>query len=195
MRHAKMRTTITILTFLTTFICSTAFGQATYELNGKLTDCSDNLPLILGHMFLKQGDSIVQTVPIDDKGQFKFKDLSPGTFQLEAYYFYYPSKKQDILISKDTLVTICITEGISDSLLKTYKLRQSYTIYYYGLPKYSDEDLNAIGKYYGVKWQNLGCVADDRFDKYNKVIEKILAYRNGNDWKSKFWTEMRKKYD
>lgn len=195
MCHAKMRTTLTILTFLTSFICNTVFGQTTYELNGKLTDCSDSLPLIFGHMFLKQGGSIVQTVPIDERGQFKFKELKPGTFQLETYYFYYSAKRQDISITKDTIVTICISEGNSDSLLKIFNPRQNYTIYYYGLQKYSDEDLNTIGKQYGVKWQNLGCVSDDRFDKYNKTIEKILTYRNGNDWKKKFWNEMEKKHD
>ncbi len=190
-----MKTTITILILLTTFICNSVFGQTSYELNGKLTDCSDSFPLILGHMYLKNGDSIVQTVPIDDKGQFKFKKLRPGTFQLETYYFYYATERQDITITKDTIVAICISEGNSDSLLKTFKPRQIYTIYYYGLPKYSDEDLNTIGKKYGVKWQNLGCVSDDRFDKYNKTIEKILAYRNGNDWQRKFWNEMEKKHN
>jgi hypothetical protein len=194
MRHAKMKTTITILTFLATFICNSAFGQATYELNGKLTDCSDSLPLILGHMLLKQRDSIVQIVPIDDRGQFNFTELRLGTFQLESYY-YYTNKIQDITITKDTIVTICISEGNSDSLLKIFKPSETYTIYYYGLPKYSDEDLNTIGKQYGVNWQNLGCVSEDRFDKYNETIEKILTYRNGNDWESKFWNEMEKKHD
>lgn len=190
-----MRTTIIILTFLTTFFCDSVFGQTTFELIGKLTDCSDSKPLILGHMFLKQGDSIVQVVPVDDEGQFNFKKLSPGNYQLESYYFYYPIKRQDIAIPSDTIVAICILEGNSDSLLTTYKLRHSYTIYYYGMPVYSDEDLNTIGEKYGVEWQNLGCVSDDRFDKYNKVIDKILDHRNGKDWENKFWNEVKQKYD
>ncbi len=179
---------------MTAFSCNTAFGQTTYELRGKLTDCLDSKPLILGHMFLKQGDSLVQTVPIDDKGQFNFKELSPGNYQLETYYFYYPIKGQDIAVPSDTTVAICVSEGNPDSLLNTYKLRHSYTIFDYGLSAYSDEDLNTVGQQYGVKWQNLGCVSDDRFDKYNKVIEKILAYRNGKDWKNKFWNEVKQKY-
>ena len=190
-----MKTILLISTILAIFICNVAIGQPTYELKGKLTDCADQTPLIFGHMFLKQGDSIIQTVPIDDKGQFKFKKLPPGTFQLETYHFYYSVKRQSISIPNDTMAYLCISEGNSDSLLLKYNLRQSYTIYYYGLPKYLDKDLNTVGKQYGVKWQNLGCVADDRFDKYNRTIEKILLHRNGSDWKNNFWTEMRNKYD
>jgi len=193
--HSKIRKIFITLTFLIFVICDRAFGQKTFELRGKLTDCSDSKPLILGNMFLKQGDSIVQIVSVDDDGQFNFKKLSPGNYQLESYYFYYPIKRQDIAISSDTIVAICISEGNSDKLLTKYKLRNSYTIYYYGMPAYSDEDLNKIGEKYGVQWQNLGCVSDDRFDKYNKVIEKILAHRNGKDWENKFWNEVKQKYD
>ena len=194
MHHVKMKTIITILTLLTIFICNFAFGQKTYEINGKIKDCNDSLPLILGNMFLMQGDSIIQSVPIDDKGQFKFKELKPGSYQIETYYFYFEVPKYNISITKDTIIDLCVSEGDSDNLLKTFKPTQNYTIYYFGLSIYTDDELNTIGKQYGVKWQNLGCVSNDVFDKYNKVIEKILVHRNGKDWKNKFWTEVEEKY-
>lgn len=170
-------------------------AQNDYELKGKLTDCSDSLPLILGHLILKQRDSIIQVVSSDDKGQFIFEHIGQGTFQLETHYYYYPSKKMKIIIPNDNEIEICIFEGNSDSLLSAFKTMQTYTIYYYGLPEYSDEELNDVGRQYGVKWQNLGCVVRNSFDKYNKMIEKILNYRNGKDWQTKFWTEVEKKYD
>lgn len=178
-----------------TFIFQTSFGQTDFVFNGQLTDCTDSSELILGFVHLAQKDSIIETTYTDDNGRFKFKGLKMGTYQLVTDYYYFPSTTIEISIPSDKVVNICLTADNPDSLLVNLKLRPIYTFYYYGLPVYSDTDLNEMGKRYGVKWQNLGCVADDKFDKYNDMIDKILTYRNGEGWKDKFWSEVEQKYD
>jgi|TARA_B110001450_G_scaffold254205_1_gene279116 hypothetical protein len=192
--HAKKMTKVfTILTLLLIF--QNSFGQSNFELKGQLIDCSDSSKLILGFIHLIQNDSILSTAYTDDNGDFKFKDLKNGAYQIQTDYFYYPNTTLEISIPTNNKVTICLSEKNSDSLLASINLRPIYTRYYYGLPKYSDKYLNEVGKEYGVKWQNLGCVSDDNFDKYNEMIDKILTFRNGEGWRDKFWSEVEQKYD
>ena len=187
-----MKTGINIL--ILTFIFQTSFGQTDFELGGQLTDCADSSELILGFVHLAKKDSIIETTYTDDNGRFKFKGLKKGTYQLVSDYYYFPSTTLEINIPSDKNVNICLTADNPDSLLKDLKLRPTYTIYYYGLPIYSDTKLNEIGKKYGVKWQNLGCVTDDKVKKYNDMINRILTYRNGEGWKDKFWSEVKQKH-
>ncbi len=173
----------------------TCFGQMNYDLKGELTDCSDNLELILGNILLLQNDNIIKSTYIDDIGEFEFKDIEKGTYQIQTDYYYYANKTLEITIPSEDKIKICISEQILDSVMTSTTLRPSYTIYFYGMPKYSDKDLNTVGKEYGVKWQNMGCIVDGNFDKYNEMIEKILIFRNGEEWKNKFWSDVEMKFD
>jgi hypothetical protein len=193
MLHSKMKKLITILIMLS--LISNSFGQSNFVLRGELTDCSDSLELILGTIQLLQNDSVISTTYSDEYGEFKFKDLKQGSYQIQTDYYFYSNKIIDISIPSDNNVNICLSDTMSDSLLTSGRIRPLYTIYYFGMPKYSDENLNEIGKEYGVKWQNMGCVVDDNFDKYNVMIEKILTFRNGLNWEDKFWLEVQKKYE
>jgi hypothetical protein len=188
-----MKNATTILIML--FIYQASFGQSDFELSGELTDCSDSSELIFGYIHLLQKDSIISTTHTDDTGAFKFKDIKKGAYQIQTNYFYYANKTLDITIPTENKVNICLSDQESDSALASIRLLPTYTIYYYGLPIYSDKDLNEVGKEYGVKWQNLGCVSDASFDKYNEMVDKILVFRNGEGWKTKFWSEVGQKYD
>lgn len=70
-----------------------------------------------------------------------------------------------------------------------------YTIYYYGMPIYMDEDLNKIGLKYSVRWSNLGCEATNEFDEHNRIADSLIQLRHGKDWRERFWTEVEEKLD
>lgn len=184
-----------ILTIILTLVSPTLFGQTKYKLTGTITDCSDSVPLMLGVIYLKQNDSILQKSFTNSDGEFELKNLSPGNYQILTDYYYYPTVSKEIKIVQDTIVTLCLKGNNPDSLLTSYQIRPNYIIYYYGMPVYSDEDLNDIGKKYGVKYQNLGCVVRESYDKYNDIIKRILIKRNGVDWEKKFWSEVEQKHD
>jgi hypothetical protein len=161
-------------------------------LKGILTDCSDSSELILGFIHLEQNDSIIEATYTNNNGEFNFKGLKRGTYQLVTNYYYYPISTTEIKILSNKDINICISANNPDSLISNLRMQPIYKVYYYGMPKYSDSDLNLIGKNYGVKWQNLGCVADD---KYNEMINKILSHRNGENWEDMFWSEIKRTYN
>jgi hypothetical protein len=172
-----------------------AIAQDSYILKGKLIDNKDSLPLIFGQVFISQEDGLANLASTNDLGEFEFKNLKAGKYTLESDYFYFPTKTIEINLKSDSLLIFGIDEGEMLEQLKNYKFKSSYTIYYYGIPVYDDEDLNQIGKQYGVKFIGLGCVGDRRYNKYNLMIEQILNYKNGVDWEDRFWNEVAKTLD
>lgn len=176
-------------------VSSTLLGQTKHKLTGIVTDCSSNVPLMLGEINLKKNDSIVQTTFTNSNGQFELKNLTTGDYQILIDYYYYPSLSKEIKVPQDTLITICLKGINPDSLLVNYKIRPYYIIYYNGMSEYSDKDLNEIGKIYGVKYQNIGCLDQKSYYKYNDIVKRILIKRNGEDWENKFWSEVKQKQD
>ena len=142
----KERFTIFILILL----IQTSFGQTNYEIRGLLTDCSDSSGLIYGFVHLIQNDSIVKTAYTTENGHFEFNKLPKGNYKLKTDYYYYPNTTTEISLPTKQNVKICLIAVNPDSLLKQMRINGIYTKYYFGMPKYSDQKLNEIGKKYGV---------------------------------------------
>lgn len=171
------------------------FSQQTFSLQGKLIDDKDSLALFSSEIYLEQGDSLYKFSLTDNLGEFQFENLNAGKYFLQMNYFYFPSKRVEINLSKDTLISFSLEEGDLSLQLKEYKIKPFYTILYFGLPVYTDYELNKIGELYSVKWVNLGCIFDKSYSKYNSTIKKILAYKNGSNWETDFWNEVSKEFD
>jgi len=185
-----MRKTFIIITLF--FTCSNSFSQERFNIKGQLISCSDSSKLILGFIHLIQDDTIISTAYTSFSGDFIFNNLKQGTYQIKTDYFFYPSTYFETNIYENKDITLCISEKNSDSLIALFNQKQIFTLYYFGLSKYHDKDLNKIGNKYGVEWKNMGCVSNKKFDKYNKMINKILVSRNGEHWEKKFWLEVEK---
>lgn len=188
-----MKRGLTII--ISIFILHNSFGQKGFQIKGELISCLDSSELVFGFVHIMQKDSIIESACTNDNAQFVFEGLKEGSYELVTDYFYFPSTKREIRVSTDMNLQLCLTPPDSNTMFLHYKPQPAYTIYYYGLAKYSDKHLNEIGKSYGVRWKNLGCISDDKFDRYNEMVFKILNYRNGEAWEDNFWSEVKQKWN
>lgn len=73
-------------------------------INGKLLDADNqNEPIIYGNVTLVETN---QTVTTDYRGQYFFKDIQPGTYNLVFSFLGYETRKKRFVISKNKNITI-----------------------------------------------------------------------------------------
>ena len=168
-------------------------AQQTISLSGTIKDCEKQDVLFLGTVYLWQNDSIIAKSPIDEIGNYQFNNLQPGTFFMDVDYLFFTHEKQEIQLNHDTFVNNCLKKFDEKQLNKTKLDTKLFTLYYFGLPMYEDEELNNIGIKYGVRFANLGCEVDDSYSKYIDLVEELLVLRNGANWKQTFWKEVESK--
>lgn len=168
-------------------------AQQAISMSGKISDCEDQEALFLGTVYLWQKDSIIAKSQIDENGAYHFTNLQSGTFMLKVDYLFFSNETQELHINQDTIVNHCLKKCETLLLNKSKLNHKIFTLYYFGLPKYDDEELNEIGINYGVRFANLGCEVDNSYSKYIELVEKLLVLRNGANWKQAFWKEVETK--
>lgn len=168
-------------------------AQKAISMSGKISDCENQETLFLGTVYLWQKDSIIAKSSIDENGACYFTNIQPGTFSLKVDYLFFSNETQELHINQDTIVNKCLTKFKGEQLNKAIVSKKIFTLYYFGLPMYEDEELNKIGINYGVRFANLGCEVDDSYSKYIELVEELLVLRNGANWKQAFWTEVESK--
>ena len=101
------------LFILCLFFSSVSYGQT--QLQGKITDEATGEPIILGTVALYKEGVLVTGTETDFDGNYFFSDLDPGTYDLEALYTGYTTKRVAGVVAKGgqaTLLDVMITEGV-----------------------------------------------------------------------------------
>lgn len=168
-------------------------AQNAINISGNISECENQEALFLGTVYLWQNESIIAKSPIDENGDYHFTNLQPGTFSLKVDYLFFSNETQELHLNQDTIVHKCLTKFKGEQLNKAIVNKKKFTLYYFGLPMYEDEELNKIGINYGVRFANLGCEIDDSYSKYIELVEELLVLRNGANWKQAFWKEVETK--
>lgn len=203
-----MKILLTILVSM--LLVSDVFTQ--YRLSGKVTDCSDHKPLMHASVFLRDSDTSYWSFHCDEQGNFAI-NIPGGYYKMSADFHYYHIDHPSFSIFSDTIINLCGTLSDKDTVLYYHAeinlcgiitdqgtvvyypaADDRRVIYYFGLPVYSEEQLNEIGKQFFVEWINVGCESNDAYEKNNEMIRMANARWYGEDWEEIFWAEVKKRY-
>lgn len=179
-----------ILILLLAFSSVKVIAQNSTLIRITVKDCTDNVPLLFAHVKVQQNDSILARQTTDERGICTLPLPLTGTYRMTINYFYYPEIIQEIHTENDTLITICLTATNPDSLLENYRFKEKYTLYYFGIPVFTEEELNKTADKYGVRYFNPGCVSNQGYEKYNYIIRKLLMYKLGTGWETHLFEEL-----
>ncbi len=106
----------TILFSVLLFFVLSAHAQQ-IQLTGIVQDRNDNTALIGANFIVKtQQDSTIAVISTDAEGKFRFSDLNPGTYEIQASYVGFKSYSKTIELGLNPIVYIPITlisEGIT----------------------------------------------------------------------------------
>ncbi len=84
-------------------------------LHGKLIDSENSNPILFGTVALIQNGQIIKGVETDLDGNYYFKDIIPGVYDIEGSYVgYTPSGINNITISRNQTKerNLALTEGV-----------------------------------------------------------------------------------
>lgn len=170
--------------FCLLFVSANCLSQDLKDVFRILVDSEDST--VIAYATWHKIDS---TSSIED-ASFHFDSIFEGHYEIKTFMLT-PQTEHSIKLDSDEGYVYCL----DTSEIKTFFKKMphiTYTIYYYGMPRYSDIELNKIGLKYGVRWNNMGCMADDSFDIHNDRVKSILSKRNGENWMTDFWEEAEK---
>lgn len=108
-----------IIALVSTLVVGTTFTNISSDsktiLQGKVTDLSSGEPILFGTVSLMKAGVVVKGVETDLDGNYYFKNINPGTYEVEASYVGYTSTRiKNVLVkaNKSNKLDLQISEGV-----------------------------------------------------------------------------------
>ena len=103
------------LLFILPFLLISLWAEAQTSLKGKVTDEENGAPILFGNVAIYKDGTLLTGTYTDENGNYNFPDLDPGSYDVEASYTGYQTKKISgiqVLAGKVTTVDVAIgTDG------------------------------------------------------------------------------------
>lgn len=158
-------------------------------LTGKVTDADTKEPLITAEVKILSSD--IRTLT-DVDGNYIIYDIKPGLYDIKFSYVGNSTKKiENVLLNPNEKRTINVElsdygEELAleaDEDIKNGDIK----ILIGGLPIFCApfEEVNALCKLFGFRYELMGCVVV-LTKKYNEKVYEYLEERNGKGWRDRF---------